>query len=568
MEAGRGTMGAQPVGVDAFGPMREMAQTMSMLNQIRTQNAQFSARQHLGEIAATSPDMNTALSRMQASAAWPFAPEVLAQAREAEMMRTQQAHIEQTMATDGMQFWLKFGPLLQSNPEEYGRLRRAFGAALPPGAASARTLQAIDTLEESQTANIPEHFSPEQAQMKQWQRQWGMGMAAGYSPEALAAAYGRPDLLNAGGALYPIWRGGALSGGPYGGGPGGIAFTGGGVTTGVAPSWTTGPEGVPVLQPGIPGGQIIPPPGFAPLPQGGAVAAPPGGPDYSPGAVTTAPLAPPAGIEPSATAAPGQAPATPAATAPSTPTPSPAAPAGAPGAPPGVPQAQIPWQQVRTAQYLKAGQDHYNERFKELSDRVTAEYPVLQSIAEMRDLMKDVRPGPEQAWRYPLATFAKKIGASDAIVRGIEGGDLGKAQELQKFFVTNVMGQLRQNLPPGSRLNLMEWSAFSRNNPNLETLPDAIERIFNFWTKQYDFNRTELEQMPQYVSRGGDPFQWDAEWSHRATGLGFISPATGIQPRPEPGAPPAPGTRRSTVTPAPTLRWNPSTRTLEPVPAQ
>lgn len=226
-------------------------------------------------------------------------------------------------------------------------------------------------------------------------------------------------------------------------------------------------------------------------------------------------------------------------------------------APPGtIPQPAVDWRSTAKAALVPKEAEAFDKHYGELSERVDAGRQLLQGIDEMRDLMQRVQTGTQQSWRQPLANLAARIGASQDVVDRIAGGDYAAAQELQKFFVTTTMGQLRGQLPAGSRLNLQEWTTFNRNNPNLETQPDAIERIFNFWTRQYDFNRAELDQYPEYVLRdGGSPYTWGSEWSRRAVAQHFVTgqqetgQARGATPGPAPMAPGAPPPQPGSATP-------------------
>jgi hypothetical protein len=244
---------------------------------------------------------------------------------------------------------------------------------------------------------------------------------------------------------------------------------------------------------------------------------------YQPAAVQTAPV--PEG-QPAAPAAPpaGQAAAAPP-SPPPTQVPTNAAGLPTPAASAQLPHVDVPVDAIRKLGYVKMGQQEAESHYKEISDRADALRGLMQSIGEMRTELQQVTPGPQQAWREPLSRMAARWGAPQSMVDAIAGGGPGAfaaAQELKKLFVTTAMGQIRGQLPAGSRLNLSEWNAFQHNNPNLETDPNAIEHIFNFWERQFAFNNAELTQYSDYLSHGGDPMAWNGVWNQRAAAQGYI----------------------------------------------
>jgi len=536
MEAGRGALGAQPQQVDLFAPMREVAQTMSTLNQVRQQNAVFGARQHLGEIWATSPDPETAMARIQQSPAIGFAPELLTQAREAAMMLSQQRRIEQEIGVSGNQaLWQTVMPQVMQNPTQqtFENATRLWAATQPDGPEKTRTMAAFGDLQHALLDGLPS--DPVAARTAFNQKAGGFLMASGMSQDHISALTGQPVTITTPGGDILGWRAGLLGAGVPGTSsavaPGGMVPGGQLVTPGMAPSWQA-VGGVPQAVPGV-----------APT----VTAAP---------AQPLAPAAPVTGTP--TTAAPGGASAVAAPTgAPASPAPTMAPAPAAMGT--GLPQVRVPVEQMRIQGITQKGIDFADAHMRELTARVDAERQTMQRSHEMRGLMHQVQTGPQQAWRQPLANLAARMGAAPDLVNRVAGGDFAAAQELQKFFVTTTMGQLRSQLPSGSRLNLQEWTAFTRNNPNLETDPNAIEKIFNFWTRQFNFNNAELTQFGDYLNRGNDPYRWGPEWTQRSRDQGFIRDIeTTGEVR---GTTPAAGEGAA----KPTARWNPQTQRLEPV---
>lgn len=96
--------------------------------------------------------------------------------------------------------------------------------------------------------------------------------------------------------------------------------------------------------------------------------------------------------------------------------------------------------------------------------------------------------------------------------------------EFQKLVVQTTMGQVQQQMPAGSRLNRDEFNIFNSRNPNLDTDPRAVEKIFNFWTRQYQMLHAEQMWLGDFVKKGGNPSDWPRMWQEEAQRRGYISP--------------------------------------------
>lgn len=164
---------------------------------------------------------------------------------------------------------------------------------------------------------------------------------------------------------------------------------------------------------------------------------------------------------------------------------------------------------------------------KALDTNVSMGATIQQTIAEARNAMANFIPGGGAETYAKIAQVAQAFGADPKIVDKISNGDLSASQEFNKLMVNTVMGQIREQLSGigGSRLSQMEFQTFSKNNPNIETDPRAIGKIFDFWTRLYQRDVDEQRSMNQYLGRGGDISQWPATWQHIAAQKGYIVPS-------------------------------------------
>ncbi len=159
-----------------------------------------------------------------------------------------------------------------------------------------------------------------------------------------------------------------------------------------------------------------------------------------------------------------------------------------------------------------------------LDSTVTNGAVVMKTVAEMRNALKSIDTGGGAEFRTKFAGFADALGASREMVDKIANGDRGASQELQKLMVNTVMAQIKQQLPAGSRMAQQEFQVFQDKNPNLETDPRAIQKIFNFWTKNYTQALAEQDWLSEHLEKGGKITDWPRLWPKEAAKRGFVVP--------------------------------------------
>lgn len=162
-----------------------------------------------------------------------------------------------------------------------------------------------------------------------------------------------------------------------------------------------------------------------------------------------------------------------------------------------------------------------------LDDRVKTGQSIMQTLTPAWEALQEMKkagqsPGGLQTARMGLAQIAQGLGASPEQVDRISR--LGATQEFSKLMVNSTMAQITQQLPASSKLAVSEFNAFNKNNPNLDTDPRAIEKIFNFWSKVQGINRAEQAGMNDYLAKGGDISRWPQVWQEEAEKRGYVNP--------------------------------------------
>ena len=174
-----------------------------------------------------------------------------------------------------------------------------------------------------------------------------------------------------------------------------------------------------------------------------------------------------------------------------------------------------------------------------LDDRVKTGAQILQTVTPAWEAIQDLKkvgqtPGGLSSAKMAIAQIAQGLGAAPATVDKII--KLDDAQEISKLMVNTTMAQITQQLPATSKVAVSEFNAFTKNNPNLDTDPRAIEKIFNFWSKVQGVNRVEQSELNKYVAAGGNIAEWPEKWQQIAQERGYVNPnptgTGGSKPRP------------------------------------
>ena len=210
------------------------------------------------------------------------------------------------------------------------------------------------------------------------------------------------------------------------------------------------------------------------------------------------------------------------------------------GGPQGGPQAPIVGPNLTQSKYLSDRGTDMAAYQQNLDDRVKMGQQIMQTITPAWEAMQDLKksgqtPGGLASARMALAQVAQGLGADPGVVDKIS--KLDDTQEISKLMVNTTMAQITQQLPATSKVAVSEFNAFTKNNPNLDTDPRAIEKIFNFWSKIQGINRVEQTKLNEHLAQGGSISEWPAKWQDLAEREGYVNAnptgtGAGTKPRP------------------------------------
>lgn len=177
----------------------------------------------------------------------------------------------------------------------------------------------------------------------------------------------------------------------------------------------------------------------------------------------------------------------------------------------------------------EAGGKDLGEYSKQLNTRVEAMRDVQNRFGEMRRLVGEFRPGATGEMRAKLGAWvddlSKTLGLSPEQARklsqSVAGGDISSAQAFQKLAVQGAMEALQAAMN-NNRITQGEFGVFRQNSPSLAMDPDAIDKMMNFVTRQYQLASTEQAEFDKYRKTHSDVLSWPSEWNRRARELGYF----------------------------------------------
>lgn len=470
----------------------KFATLQNALNQNRLFQQTFEARTRAGQIIAGAPSLDAGLQLLfkdpQTAA---FAGEIANTARQMENTMADIATKRQGLAQSGVGFTIKNLATALADPSS---LESAMGTGLATvdSLAAPAVRSAMSSVVQGLGHGLP--ADPAAAAQMYRARLTGMLLSSGFTPEALHELTGTPRTIagldpvtglrtEQGGTQAPAWAGGALA-------PAGRGVVGG-MTPGEAISPHPGPVGPGGQSTSVTGGDIFR--GNVPGLTGSMPQA------ASPNAL-------------GASAAPAARPAI-----------------GAGTKPPLSEESYLTARGIAGAKYQES-----------LDERVAVGTTIMQTVAEGKDALSRVRAGGGGTAYAQLGQLAQAFGAGNELVDKIANGDLAASQEFSKLMVNTTMGQIREQLQGigGSRLSQMEFQSFQKNNPNLDTDPRAIDKIFNFWTRLYNRDVMEQSDLNSHLESGKSMSSWPATWQKIMRERGIVSTsgtAAGSQRETSPG---------------------------------
>jgi hypothetical protein len=216
-----------------------------------------------------------------------------------------------------------------------------------------------------------------------------------------------------------------------------------------------------------------------------------------------------------------------------------ARPGGGPGAgmPQGVPEGAFP----------------LTTRLNPADETALKELPTLQShidtsaanatrmnqvIDALEAAQRRIKTGGGAEFYMRAAQIMQGMGLKDEIVDKVANGSLPASQEYQKLFLQLSTALLRASLMPGGgessagRLTNMEFSAFQKNNPDINTDPRAVKEMFAFmrrmnhisYQQQQAFNAVRATRGDVWAARNFNPW-----FNERVIKSGAVSLGTAEQ---------------------------------------
>jgi hypothetical protein len=140
---------------------------------------------------------------------------------------------------------------------------------------------------------------------------------------------------------------------------------------------------------------------------------------------------------------------------------------------------------------------------KNLNLDVETNKKLLQRFTEMEKAGSQAELGAGTPFRKSLAEMVQAIGsfAPEQYKRQFQDmtdrlakGDLSALQVFEKLSSQGAMEAVKQAMGSQNRIAVMEFETFLRTNPNLSTDPDAVSKIFNFMRTQAQGKLAEQQE--------------------------------------------------------------------------
>lgn len=185
-----------------------------------------------------------------------------------------------------------------------------------------------------------------------------------------------------------------------------------------------------------------------------------------------------------------------------------------------------------------------------IGTQLSGSQSLMQRIEMSRDALKRTQAGGGADTKVQVAEIAQALHMPNSIVNGIAGGSLSAAQEFNKFAAQEALETMRQSLSnddgKGSQGNRVAMQLFIKNNPNLTTDPNAIEKIYNFQTEQHNQLLNKHDMFVKFATDPNtvkDPAVFVNQYAHSQVNSGNVNPqmvqgqARGTTPMSAPTAP-------------------------------
>jgi hypothetical protein len=149
----------------------------------------------------------------------------------------------------------------------------------------------------------------------------------------------------------------------------------------------------------------------------------------------------------------------------------------------------------------------------QLNERVQNANLLRAILGEAAELKKNFTPGGGAAVRAKLAQTLQALGVPAEQVDKVAGGSIDSVQAFDKLMVqsaTLAMGTLFR----GTRWTQQEWLRMQDANPNLNTSPGALTKMFRFIDRIATMTQHEQQAWADYRSDDkNDLLRWEARWN-------------------------------------------------------
>jgi hypothetical protein len=134
-----------------------------------------------------------------------------------------------------------------------------------------------------------------------------------------------------------------------------------------------------------------------------------------------------------------------------------------------------------------------------LDQQISQAEQEIRQIEEMRELLDKARTGGFAEIRTRFAKFMQGMpGVSPGMIDLVQGGDMVAAETFAKKTFTAAYMSLRAMTPPGTQLTEGEVMANWASSPRLDMSPEAIEKLFNYSTRMFQYMEKEREFMDNW----------------------------------------------------------------------
>ena len=166
---------------------------------------------------------------------------------------------------------------------------------------------------------------------------------------------------------------------------------------------------------------------------------------------------------------------------------------------------------------------------KNLNGHVSESQALLQRIGQSRDALTRFKAGGGSEFAGNIAGIAQALHMPNSVVDNIAGGDLSAMQEFQKYAAQEALQTMQQALANDSgksaQGNRISMQLFIKNNPNIDTDPRAIEKIFNFQTQLHNNLLDQSNEYQKYkTDHPNDTSAFPNMWANDQIRKGVVNP--------------------------------------------